>query len=87
MANQAATSFLGKGRAICQRETLWFPAGLAQSCCPLVRSPGVFVWGQSGLLPLTPKRHRQLPRLIRLDHELLVLPHHVQEPVVRLTSL
>ena len=35
---------------------------------------------------LTPERHRLFLRLIRLDHELLVLSHHPEEPVVSLTG-
>ena len=32
------------------------------------------------------ERHRQLPSPIRLDFELLVLTHHVEEPVVGFTG-
>ena len=35
---------------------------------------------------LSPERKRRLTWLIRLDHELLVLAHHLEEPVVGFTS-
>ena len=50
---------------------------------------------RSGLLALlhhhpphrvTPERHRPLTRLICLDLELLILSHHIEEPVVGFTS-
>ena len=35
---------------------------------------------------LTPERHRPLSRLVRLDVELLVLVHHIDEPLVCLIA-
>ena len=36
---------------------------------------------------LRAERHRRLPRLVRLHLELLVLAHHLEEPVVGVTGV